>query len=151
MQCPKCESLETKVTDSRLTEKNKVIRRRRECEKCGNRYTTFERIELTKFMVIKKDGSKEPYSREKVENGLWQACHKCSLTQDQMNGLIADLEEQWTSSNVKEISSKQIGEDIMAMLKNLDHVAYIRFASVYKEFHDIDEFKDAISRLRGKK
>lgn len=150
MQCPKCESLETKVTDSRLTEKNKVIRRRRECDKCNNRFTTFERIELTKFMVVKKDGTEEHYSREKLENGLWQACHKCSLSQDQINTLITDLEEQWNSSNEKEISSEQIGEDVMAKLKDLDHVAYIRFASVYREFHDIDEFKSAISRLRKK-
>lgn len=145
MQCTKCGHLETKVTDSRLTENNKVIRRRRECDHCNTRFTTFERMEMTNFLVVKKDGTREPYSREKIEKGIVSACHKRPVSQEQIAKFMSDLEEAW--SGKKEIAVQEIGEAVMDGLKHLDHIAYIRFASVYREFHDIDEFKDAISSL----
>ena len=146
MQCPTCKNLESKVLDSRLSEQGKVIRRRRECEKCGRRFTTFERSEFGNLMVKKKDGGVEPYSRSKLENGVIIACGKRPVTQEQINNLINDLEEKW-SVNKKGISSKKIGNDLMDALKKLDHIAYIRFASVYRSFKDVDEFKAELSKL----
>ena len=112
MQCPKCTNLDTKVIDSRLTEKNRAIRRRRECEKCANRYTTFERIEIANFVVVKKDGTREPYDRSKLEHGIWIACSKRPVPQDKVNAMINELEEGW-SANKKEIWTQRIGKDIM--------------------------------------
>jgi transcriptional repressor NrdR len=146
MQCPKCKNLETKVTDSRLAEQGKVIRRRRECEKCGRRFTTFERQELSTLMVKKKDGTFEPYNRTKLENGIWSACGKLPVTDVQIDKMINKLEEKW-SANKKAISSQTIGNDIMESLRKIDHIAYIRFASVYRSFKDVDEFKDELVKL----
>jgi transcriptional repressor NrdR len=146
MQCPKCKNLETKVIDSRLAEQGKVIRRRRECEKCGRRFTTFERTEVGNLMVKKKDGTFEPYSRTKLENGIWIACGKRPVTNVQIDKIINQLEEKW-SANKKEVSSQKIGNDIMDALKKLDHIAYIRFASVYRSFKDVDEFKEELGKL----
>lgn len=146
MQCPKCKNIETKVIDSRLTEQGKVIRRRRECEKCSRRFTTFERQELSTLMVTKKDGTFEPYNRTKLENGIWNACGKRPVTQTKIDNMINKLEEKW-SANKKGISSKTIGNDVMDALKKIDHIAYIRFASVYRSFKDVDEFKEELSKL----
>ncbi len=146
MQCPKCKNLDTKVIDSRLAEQGKVIRRRRECEKCGWRFTTFERGEMANLMVKKKDGTYEPYSRTKLENGLWIACGKRPVTQLQIDDMVNALEEKW-SANRKEITSQRIGGDVMEALKKLDHIAYIRFASVYRSFKDVDEFKEELAKL----
>jgi transcriptional repressor NrdR len=146
MQCPKCKNLETKVVDSRLAEQGRVIRRRRECEKCGRRFTTFERNEMGNLMVKKKDGTFEPYSRTKLENGIWIACGKRPVTKVQIDKVINQLEEKW-SANKKEVSSQKIGNDIMDALKKLDHIAYIRFASVYRSFKDVDEFKEELGKL----
>ncbi len=146
MLCPKCKSIDTKVIDSRLTDKNTAIRRRRECEKCFNRFTTFERVELSNFVVQKKDGTREPYDRIKLEHGIWVACSKRPVTHDQVSVLINELEEKW--ANKKEVSSEVIGKDIMNRLKGLDNIAYIRFASVYKDFRDIEEFKDVINKVQ---
>ena len=146
MQCPKCKNSETKVTDSRLTEQGKVIRRRRECEKCGRRFTTFERTEMSSLMVKKKDGTFEPYSRTKLENGVWIACGKRPVTKIQIDKMINKLEEKW-GANKKEVSSTTIGNDLMDALKKLDHIAYIRFASVYRSFKDVDEFKEELGKL----
>ena len=146
MQCPKCKNLETKVIDSRLAEQGKVIRRRRECEKCVHRFTTFERTEMSNLMVKKKDGTFETYSRTKLENGIWIACGKRPVTKVQVDKMINQLEEKW-SANKKEVSSQTIGNDVMSALKKLDHIAYIRFASVYRSFKDVDEFKEELVKL----
>ena len=146
MQCPKCKNIESKVIDSRLAEQGKVIRRRRECEKCEHRFTTFERTEMSNLMVKKKDGTFETYSRTKLENGIWIACGKRPVTKIQVDKLINQLEEKW-SANKKEVSSQTIGNDVMSALKKLDHIAYIRFASVYRSFKDVDEFKEELVKL----
>jgi transcriptional repressor NrdR len=146
MQCPKCKNLETKVIDSRLAEQGKAIRRRRECEKCGRRFTTFERTEMSNMMVKKKDGTFEPYSRTKLENGIWLACGKRPVTKEQIDKMLNKLEEKW-STNKKEVLSQTIGNDVMDALKKLDHIAYIRFASVYRSFKDVDEFKEELGKL----
>ena len=146
MICPKCKTPDTKVIDSRDAEQGRVIRRRRECEKCEWRFTTFERAENANMMVKKKDGTFEPYSRTKVEQGIWSACGKRPVTQEQIDELINLLEEKWTS-NKKEVTTTIIGNDVMAALKKLDHVAYIRFASVYRSFKDVDEFKEELNKL----
>jgi len=149
MQCPKCLNLDTRVIDSRLTEKNKTIRRRRECEKCTMRFTTFERIAITNLVVIKKDKTRESYDRSKLEHSIWIACGKRPITQDQINSMINELEEKW-SINKKELSSQRIGKEVMERLRKLDNIAYIRFASVYKDFRDVEEFKNAVSNLEKK-
>jgi len=146
MICPKCKALETKVVDSRVAEQGKAIRRRRECEKCGQRFTTFERAEMTNLIVKKKDGTYEPYSRTKLEAGLWSACGKLPVTQIQIDEMINGLEEKW-SVNKKGVTSQKIGKDVMGALKAIDHIAYIRFASVYRSFKDVDEFKEELAKL----
>ncbi|MBN1258658.1 transcriptional repressor NrdR [Candidatus Peregrinibacteria bacterium] len=146
MNCPKCKTPDTKVVDSRLAEQGKVIRRRRECEKCGWRFTTFERAEMANLIVKKKDGTYEPYNRTKLENGLWIACGKRPVTQMQIDDMVNRLEEKW-GTNKKNISSQTIGNDVMDALKKLDHIAYIRFASVYRSFKDVDEFKKELGKL----
>lgn len=146
MICPKCESKNTRVLDSRETDGNKAVRRRRECEACKNRFTTFERVETSNFVVVKKDGTREQYEREKVEKGIWTACQKRKVTQDQVTKVINDLEERWSKIG-KEVPSKEIGEGIMDALKELDDVAYIRFASVYRQFKDLQSFQKELSKL----
>lgn len=146
MRCQKCKCEDTKVVDSRETTDGSAIRRRRECEKCGFRFTTFEQIEATNFLVIKKDSSREPYSREKVEKGIWQACWKRAVTQEKVSKIIERLEEKWSALG-KEVESRVIGEDVMEALKELDEVAYIRFASVYRHFKDLESFKKELTKL----
>ncbi|MBN2087248.1 transcriptional repressor NrdR [Candidatus Peregrinibacteria bacterium] len=146
MICTKCKAQDTKVIDSRDTEQGKVIRRRRECEKCGWRFTTFERGEMGSLMVKKKDGTFEPYNRNKLENGIWSACGKRPVTQIQIDDMVTSLEEKW-GTNKKTVSSQTIGNDVIEALKQLDHIAYIRFASVYKSFKDVDEFKEELNNL----
>ena len=146
MQCPKCKNQESKVIDSRLAEQGKVIRRRRECVKCERRFTTFERTEMSNLLVKKKDGTFEPYNRDKLENGIWIACGKRPVTQMQIDEMITELEEKW-GANKKEVSSQTIGKDLMVALKKIDDIAYIRFASVYRSFKDVDEFKEELSKL----
>lgn len=146
MQCPKCKNLETRVVDSRISADKKSIRRRRECEDCRYRFTTFEHIETANFLVAKKDGSRESYSRDKVEKGIWKACEKRQVSKEKIDQIINQLEEEWTNLG-KEISSQTIGEGIMKKLKQLDKVAYIRFASVYREFKDVESFKEELREL----
>ncbi len=146
MNCPKCQHSGTRVLDSRETDGNKAVRRRRECEKCKYRFTTFERLEVGRFLVVKKDGSRENYDREKLEKGLWIACEKRKITDDQISKLINNLEEKWGNVG-KEVESKTIGEDLMDGLKEIDEVAYIRFASVYRQFKDIESFKRELNKL----
>lgn len=147
MLCAKCKLGETKVIDSRIADQGRMIRRRRECEKCGFRFTTFEKMEINNFIVIKKDGTREPYNREKLERGIWIACGKRPVTQAQINTLLSNLEEAWMAKKNKEISSQVIGKDIMKTLKKLDEIAYIRFASVYRNFKDVEAMKQEIGKL----
>jgi transcriptional repressor NrdR len=146
MICPKCHKNSTRVLDSRETEGHRAIRRRRECEVCLHRFTTFERADVAGFIVVKKDGSRESYDRQKIINGIWKSCEKRKITQNQVQNLVNDLEEAWIKIG-KEIESQMIGEDVMNALKDLDEVAYIRFASVYRQFKDIESFRRALSML----
>lgn len=146
MYCPRCKSEDTGVIDSRLTEEGRAVRRRRECPKCQHRFTTFERQELSSLIVVKRDDTREPYSRAKLERGIWLACTKRPVTQNQIDRLLTRLEEKW-GANKKEVSSSTIGTDVMKELKKLDQVAYIRFASVHREFKDVEEFKQELGRL----
>jgi len=148
MKCPSCQHSETKVVDSRLTEKGIAIRRRRECEKCGFRFTTFERREYLSLIVTKKDGTSEPYNRDKAESGILKALKKRPFTSEAVQNLVNELEEKW--SNKKEITSEEIGEDILKKLRDLDEVAYIRFASVYRSFQDIKSFERELKKLQKK-
>ena len=146
MNCPRCKSEDTGVIDSRITEEGRSVRRRRECPKCQHRFTTFERQELSSLIVIKRDDTREPYSRAKLERGIWLSCTKRPITQDQIDRLLTRLEEKW-GANKKEVSSSTIGTDVMKELKKLDQVAYIRFASVHREFKDVEEFKEELGKL----
>lgn len=146
MRCPKCKYEDTKVVDSRETTDGQQIRRRRACEKCEFRFTTFEQVETANFLVIKKDGSREPYSREKIEKGIWKACEKRQVTQEQVAQMLDSLESKWMAMG-KEVSSKVLGEGIMEELKKIDEVAYIRFASVYRHFKDLESFKKELAKL----
>lgn len=146
MICPKCKNKETRVLDSRETNEQREIRRRRKCSKCNFRFTTFERIETSNFLVIKKDKSRESYNRRKLENGIWKACEKRPVSQEQIDNMLNELEENWSSYG-KEVPAKVIGEGIMEKLRNLDEVAYIRFASVYRHFKDIETFREELQKL----
>ena len=126
------------------------MRRRRECPKCEHRFTTFERQELSSFIVVKRDGTREPYSRAKIERGIWLACSKRPVTQEHIDKLLGTLEEKWAGSS-QEVTSSDIGNDVMRELKKIDQVAYIRFASVHREFKDVDEFKEELGKLFEKK
>ncbi len=146
MYCPRCKSVNTSVVDSRLAEDGRAVRRRRECDKCGHRMTTYERQEMSTLIVVKRDGTREPYSRQKLEHGIWVACTKRPVSQEKVDKMLTKLEEKW-GSNKKEVASSTIGNDVMRELKRLDKVAYIRFASVHREFKDVDEFKEAMNKL----
>lgn len=149
MICPKCKHEDTRVVDSRESADGRSIRRRRECEKCGYRFTTFETVETANFLVIKKDGSRETYERSKVERGIWRACEKRPVTQKQVDEILAKLEEIWSASG-KEVQGEVIGRDVMHSLKVVDEVAYIRFASVYRQFRDVESFKEELQKLLEK-
>jgi transcriptional repressor NrdR len=146
MHCPHCRSNDTAVIDSRLSEEGRSVRRRRECPKCNHRFTTFERQELSSLIVVKRDGTREPYNRPKIERGVWIACTKRPVTQEQIDKLLSTLEEKW-SANKQEVQSSTIGQDVMKELKSIDQVAYIRFASVHREFKDVEEFKEELGKL----
>jgi len=146
MRCPRCKEIETKVIDSRLIEDGFSIRRRRECNKCGYRFTTYEKVELD-IMIVKKDGRREPYNRGKLLSGIRKACHKRPISEDIIKKFINELELDLIQKGEKEISSQYIGEKVISALKDWDKVAYIRFASVYKEFKDVGEFINQIKEL----
>lgn len=145
MKCPKCQNLETKVIDSRVIDDWQTIRRRRECEFCNNRFTTFERREFTDLTVVKKDGKKELYDRQKIKRALMLSLAKREYDSEKIEEILNNLESQWTSE-WDEISSQKIWDDILEVLKELDPVAYIRFASVYKSFDNLEDFKKFIDR-----
>jgi len=144
MHCPFCDSGETKVVDSRLLKEGFSIRRRRKCDGCTKRFTTYETIEISMPMVVKLDGRREPFNRDKIKGGLEKACQKRPISIDQIDRLIENLEKNILEINDKEVSSIEIGKLIMMYLRNLDPVAYIRFASVYRKFQDVDEFVNNI-------
>lgn len=148
MNCPFCNYEDTKVVDSRPVEDNRTVRRRRECPICDGRFTTYERYEMQPVTVIKRDGRRERFKREKIFNGLLRSCEKRSISEEELNNLISDVELQIQKSGLTEIKTTQIGEWVMDGLKKLDYVAYVRFASVYKDFRDIDQFKNIIDELR---
>ena len=146
MQCPYCNYKESKVVDSRHTDSNS-IRRRRECESCKKRYTTYETIETTPIMVIKKDNTREYFDREKIKNGLIKSCEKRPVSMDQIEGVISYIENEINKNYMTEIETRMIGEMIMDKLKDIDEVSYVRFASVYRQFKDINTFLEEITRL----
>jgi transcriptional repressor NrdR len=146
MHCSRCKHANTSVIDSRLAEDGRAIRRRRECDKCNHRFTTYERRELSSLIVIKQDGTREPYSRSKLERGVWLACTKRPISQEKTEKMLNKLEEKW-GANKKEVASSTVGTDVMKELKKIDKVAYIRFASVHREFKDVEEFKDELGKL----
>ena len=151
MKCPYCEHSETKVLDSRESEDLSATRRRRECEKCEKRFTTYERVELVDLNVIKKDGRKEPFNREKLLRGIVNACQKTSVTKEQAEKLVEEIERDLRQEETIEIPSTKVGELVMRKLKKLDKIAYIRFASVYREFEDLEDFKEELNTLLKKK
>ena len=147
MRCPFCENEDTKVIDSRHTEEGHAIRRRRECEKCGKRFTTYEKIEEMVLIVIKKDGSREAFDRSKILNGIVKACEKRPVPLAEMERVVDEIERGLNNMMEKEVKSTFIGELIMDKLKDLDEVAYVRFASVYREFKDVSTFMDEIKKI----
>ena len=147
MRCPICNAADTKVVDSRLTGDGIGIRRRRECEKCGHRFSTVERVELLDLAVVKRDGRREMYRREKIASGLRKALEKRPYTEDQFQKLLGEVERSIGRTKKDEITSAEIGEIVMNCLKKFDKVAYIRFASVYRSFEDVDEFAKELGAL----
>ncbi len=151
MKCPYCSSLESKVIDSRPTDDGHVIRRRRECMNCKQRFTTYEKIEEIPIIIVKKNGNRESYNRMKVLNGIIRACEKRPVSMEQMERLIDNIESKLHSSMEKEIQSEWIGELVMSGLKDLDEVSYVRFASVYRQFKDINTFINELTKLLNEK
>lgn len=150
MKCPFCSKENTRVIDSRPTEENNSIRRRRVCDACGKRFTTYEKVETIPIIVIKKDNNREPYDRSKIEAAIIRSCHKRSVSLTQINEMIDEIETEIFNLEEKEIPSSVIGEIVMNKLKNYDSVAYVRFASVYREFKDVNTFMDEIKKLLDK-
>ena len=150
MKCPFCQNPESKVIDSRLSNEADIIRRRRECEKCNQRFTTYERVEEVLPMIIKKDGSRETFDRMKLEHGMQKACEKRPVSMEKISRLVAHVEENLQERGDKEIPSTEIGELVMKGLKELDDVAFVRFASVYRSFRDINEFMEELQGLLKK-
>ena len=148
MKCPYCYVPESKVIDSRASDNGGSIRRRRECVSCGRKFTTYERVENMVMMVIKKDGSRQSFDRNKVANGIRRACEKRPISMEQVEGMIDTIEAKLQSGYDREVTSQHIGELVMELLKDVDKVAYIRFASVYKNFEDADTFMEELDRLR---
>ena len=151
MKCPFCGAQDTKVIDSRPADDNSSIRRRRQCEECGKRFTTYEKLETQPLMIIKKDDSREPYNRAKIENGILLSCHKRPVSSDQITKMIDEIEKQIFSMEEREIPSVTIGELVMKKLKMVDEVAYVRFASVYREFKDVNAFLDELAKFLNNK
>ena len=147
MRCPFCGADDTKVINSRPADDNAAIRRRRQCEACGRRFTTFEKLEIFPVMIIKKDQSREPYSRDKLRNGILLACHKRSVSVDDINRLLDDIESVLFNRYDKEVPSSVIGEMVMSRLRQIDEVAYVRFASVYRSFTDVNTFAEELKAL----
>ncbi|HEY8496062.1 MAG TPA: transcriptional regulator NrdR [Limnochordales bacterium] len=147
MRCPYCHHMHSKVLDSRATDEGASIRRRRECERCGRRFTTYERWEETPLMVIKKDGRREPFQRQKILSGLMKACEKRPIPVAVLEQVVDDIEREARQRGDTEITSRQIGERVMEALRGIDEVAYVRFASVYREFRDLTALLGEVQKL----
>ncbi|NLT18350.1 MAG: Transcriptional repressor NrdR [Firmicutes bacterium ADurb.Bin080] len=147
MKCPFCGSLDSKVVDSRESDDGSAIRRRRECEVCKKRYTTYEKIESMPVLVIKNDGNRQLFDVSKIKKGLIKACEKRPVSLDQIDSLVGEIEKKVNNSLAQEISSKKIGDMVMEGLKELDEVAYVRFASVHRKFTDINMMREEINKL----
>ncbi len=147
MKCPYCDHEESKVIDSRPVKDGEMIRRRRACFSCGKRFTTYERIEVIPLMVIKRSGQKVPYNRKNVLNGILRACEKRPVTKERIEHEVRRLEKELYKIEGKEVTSQEIGERVMALLLDLDQVAYVRFASVYRKFADVDSFLNEIAQM----
>lgn len=151
MKCPFCGWNESKVVDSRPSDEYAVIRRRRECEKCSKRFTTYEKIEEIPLVIVKRDGRREVFQREKIVNGVLRACQKRPISIKEIEEIVDSVEKELQNTMEKEIDSKKIGEMVMSRLKKLDDVAYVRFASVYKQFKDINTFMEELNKLMNER
>ena len=147
MKCPFCDNPDTKVVDSRPTDEGQAIRRRRECEECGRRFTTYEKIEEIPLIVVKKDGSRQTFDRAKIMNGIIRACEKRPVPMADIEKIVSDVEKGLSNLMLKEMDSSLIGEYVMEHLREIDDVAYVRFASVYRQFTDAESFRNEIEKL----
>lgn len=151
MKCPFCNVDNTRVIDSRPAEDNCAIRRRRQCDECGKRFTTYEKVETIPLIVIKKDKNREPYDRSKIEAGIIRSCHKRPVSVEQIEQCVNEIETEIFNLELKEVESTTIGEIVMDRLKDLEEVAYVRFASVYREFKDVNTFMNELKKLLDNK
>lgn len=147
MKCPFCDEDNTRVIDSRPADENHAIRRRRQCDKCGKRFTSFEKVETLPLIVVKKDQTREVYDRTKLEGGIYRSLHKRPVPAEDINAVIDDIENTIFMNAEKELASSEIGEIVMNRLKDLDPVAYVRFASVYREFKDVSTFMEELKKI----
>lgn len=147
MRCPYCGFVGAKVIDSRPADDGSFIRRRRECDSCGERFTTYEYVQSIEFMVVKKDGTRQAFDKTKVKRGIIKACEKRNVSVEQIDEMVKNIEQKLVSLMQKEVPSDYIGELIMEALKEVDEVAYVRFASVYREFKDVDTFMEELKKL----
>ena len=150
MRCPYCNFPESKVIDSRPTDESNSIRRRRECLSCGKRFTTYETVESVPLVVVKKDGSRQAFDRNKILNSLVKACEKRPVSMEVLEKTVSEIEQKLLNSMDREVPSERVGELVMDALKEVDQVAYVRFASVYRQFKDIDSFMAELNKLLGK-
>ena len=148
MKCPYCKTENTGVVDSRLSEDGDSVRRRRECQECGKRFTTYERVELQMPMILKQNGNRAAYDREKIRTGFMRALHKRPVPTEYVDGAINRIEQKVLALGEREVASRVVGEMVMRELKKKDDVAYIRFASVYEDFQRVDDFRDAIQQVK---
>jgi transcriptional repressor NrdR len=148
MKCPYCKTENTGVVDSRLSEDGDSVRRRRECQECGKRFTTYERVELQMPMIVKQNGNRAAYDREKIRTGFMRALHKRPVPTEYVDGAINRIEQKVLALGEREVASRVVGEMVMRELKKMDDVAYIRFASVYEDFQRVDDFRDAIQQVK---
>ena len=147
MKCPYCECLDSKVIDSRPTDEGQAIRRRRECISCGKRFTTYEKFEEIPIMVVKKDGNRQSYDRNKLLNGIIKSCEKRPVSIDTIEKIVDDIERKLSNSLDKEVTSIELGEMVMNKLKDVDEVSYVRFASVYRQFKDLNTFMEELKKI----
>ena len=150
MKCPHCGHDDDKVVDSRPAEEGAAIRRRRECTQCANRFTTYEKVEMIPLLVVKKDGTRQPFDRNKIIGGLVKACEKRPVSQEQLLSIVTYVEAQIQTSGSREVSSVELGELVMQRLQSIDEVAYVRFASVYRQFKDVNSFYSELTALLQK-
>ena len=151
MKCPTCSSVDNRVVDSRMAHEGAAIRRRRECVSCGARFTTYEYVERTQVLVIKKDGRREPFTREKIDQGVSKAVEKRPISRESVEALLDRVESKLQAMGQSEVESRQIGELVMEELAQLDQIAYVRFASVYREFRDVNHFMEEIKKVLERK